>query len=1035
MEPASLSHGSSRSSWYGRRSWPCALLAWTCALGCSEPVSPIPLPGPGVTFTYPADGQLDVPTGARLLLAFTDPIDAEALARGCGADGGGPFCVVGPDGPVDDVAVVAGARGTVLQVDAALEPGREYRVYARPALLSVAAENLPEERALLRFHTRSTTPMSGQAPAVLSVNGEVPEVFEPGGAGEPRRPVMDFASVRVLFSEPIDASTAVLGESVVFARIDEAGEELTVAGTLAVQGIHLTFDPDEDMTPGARYRLRLTDGILDLNGEPLDARVFELSPADSRVDGVLIEQVLEPRPAVGGPDMLPMDSIGGAVPNAIGLSHPLVGDNTLFLEAGAVAAHLANPRAFGGPIPFTIRKGQMLATTGLDIALGGAVPAELETGDIRVTFASDATGVLVRNPYRDPDLPPNDEGAPVFIELTFDIAVSADDPLGNAVLNQTIMHVQVTGVAVVADGSLAIETAGTMELGLLGVAEAPAHLVMRLLTAPDAEVAPDTVRPRLIASHPASGGERFGPEDQVRLIFTEPVEARALDTERWLIRTDDGAAVEIALRTLGSTLVVEPRAPLELGRTYQLALDHNLVDLAGNPLELLPADPTGGTGLLRFSTVDPSPVRPAPPIVLALYPGAPCALEDPLGDSPGRCAGGAPTDDRYDPFTLPAGRAIEGYFNQLMDTATIALGPECGTGSVRVEELDDAGACVAPVGGTLLVDASDFRFVPDAPWRAGQRYRLTLVGGPDATCDPGEICSADRRPLNTNPVAGMRADADPDADQSGGPDIVIPFSGAPATMSTYLPVHITEPADINGNGYLDADEPRTANNRAGSRIIGHGGIIDDASLVGPECDPALPGAEACLYVSGTVPVDIGAARTDCQIRGQTVPVCVPALIPPQVMLGTSLFMNATATMGDPPFTIVMNNLPTGPILLRSRAGEDGTITGYLVPGPDGPRFSATLAVYMDAPDMPISNFGLTHDLRSKQATFIIEGPVSFSADGRIRIDASNVEDIVLDITLEHQTLPNTQGFVTMAIPAGALQLRLTSRPNGTATER
>jgi len=227
---------------------------------------------------------------------------------------------------------------------------------------------------------------------------------------------------------------------------------------------------------------------------------------------------------------------------------------------------------------------------------------------------------------------------------------------------------------------------------------------------------------------------------------------------------------------------------------------------------------------------------------------------------------------------------------------------------------------------------------------------------------------------------------------------------------------------------VDADELRDSDNRISSGIIGYGGIIDDASLAGPACAPTIPDAQACIYSSGTIPVDIGPARTGCQIRGQTVPACVPAVIPPQVMLGTSVYMDAIATMGNPPFTITMENLPTGQILLRIRPDDDGPITGYLVPGAEGPRFLATLTLYMDAPDMPLSNFNLEHDLRSKLITLDIEGPVGFTQDGRIRIDASNVDDVTVQIGLMHTTLPDTEGFVTMAIPAGAMHLSLSSTP-------
>ena len=65
---------------------------------CSDPVAPLQTAQPGVVFAYPADGQLDVPTGARVIASFSDPVDEGALGP-CTATSGA-FCLVGPDGPV-----------------------------------------------------------------------------------------------------------------------------------------------------------------------------------------------------------------------------------------------------------------------------------------------------------------------------------------------------------------------------------------------------------------------------------------------------------------------------------------------------------------------------------------------------------------------------------------------------------------------------------------------------------------------------------------------------------------------------------------------------------------------------------------------------------------------------------------------------------------------------------------------------------------------------------------------------------------------
>ncbi len=67
---------------------PWAVAACLAVLGsaCSDP-APFELPkgGPGVIFSFPFDGQWDVPTGSRIVLSFTDPVDTavvQSLASG-----------------------------------------------------------------------------------------------------------------------------------------------------------------------------------------------------------------------------------------------------------------------------------------------------------------------------------------------------------------------------------------------------------------------------------------------------------------------------------------------------------------------------------------------------------------------------------------------------------------------------------------------------------------------------------------------------------------------------------------------------------------------------------------------------------------------------------------------------------------------------------------------------------------------------------------------------------------------------------------
>src|SRR5215468_9838598 len=130
-----------RELWFG------VMVGVTAA--CSSAAGP-PAPVPGVIYTFPADGQVDVPLGARIVVTFSDPVNAGAIAAcaGTAAQPVGALCLVGPDGPVAVNAAVAG-DGRIVQLTAALAEGTTYAVYARSEL-APTARNLPASGPLFR---------------------------------------------------------------------------------------------------------------------------------------------------------------------------------------------------------------------------------------------------------------------------------------------------------------------------------------------------------------------------------------------------------------------------------------------------------------------------------------------------------------------------------------------------------------------------------------------------------------------------------------------------------------------------------------------------------------------------------------------------------------------------------------------------------------------------------------------------------------------------------------------------------------------
>lgn len=980
-----------------RRLWPAVLIAAAaCEVG---EAGPPPLTSePGVIFSYPHDGQRDVPLGARLVVSFTDPVDVAAVTAGCsvGADGGvvGAFCVRGPDGLVATSVLVAGPKDNVVLLErAAWEAGATYEVFVRPAVLWGKATNL-DDAPLLRFTAGNPRSMGGHAPTVIAVNGDDPAAYVAGSGATPRFPFVDFTTIRVALSEPLDPGTVAYGDTV--RLVDADGAQVEAA--LLAQGAHLTIDPVADLTTSPRYRLELGAGLRDLSGDALAPVAFELAPLPSRVGGRELAQVLA---CIPGRE--PSYAAGGFI-NQVELTAPLIGDATIAMVDNTLAAVMANPAGFGPLIPLTLRKGQRLTMQPLPVKLGGELATPLVTGPLQVQMAADATVYLARNPFRDPARLPDDELAPVAAYLAFDVVVTATDAVGNAALNQQVLGVQATGLARVYDGGLEIDSVGGLDLDLLGLDRATSNMVLRLSTTTARAAPGDDAPPRVTSTFPADGARDVPADAALRVTFGEGIDAAAA-TRDGAVTLTGAAAVPVRVRVEGSTLIVTPRQPLAYGAAYTLEVSGMVRDLAGTP-----AAPTR----LGFRTVDLTTSAPAPLALVAARPGVPCALDGATATSPGRCRDGASSDDRYAPFALAADLPVELTFQQPLDRGTVTLGAACGTGSVRVEVLDPSGACSGVARGRLVVGEDRLSFIADAGWAPGARYRVVIHGGDDGDCDPGELCGRNRLPFNSDVLDGLA-----DRGDAGGADLVLPFVAAAASADRYAMTTRTWPvADGNGNGVLDAGEVASSTNRAALRIVGTSGMVRSATLNGPDCVPGTPAREACMYLSGALPVTMGTLQHGCTIDGATVAACIPVELSPQILYGTSLSMNATvAVIGT------LSDQRTQQLVLRLRTPPGQPLMSHIVVGADGQAaLRARLPLYLDAPSMKLLAGLAGHDLASKPITVDVAGPVAFTADGRIQISLANVAAVPLAVELS--AIGIGIGTIAMEIPAGEMKMQL-----------
>jgi hypothetical protein len=120
----------------------------------------------------------------------------------------------------------------------------------------------------------------------------------------------------------------------------------------------------------------------------------------------------------------------------IAIDKPLIGRELSTVLPAALSARLGDPSVLGGPIAFVIPRGQRLTATGLDVKLGGQIPAGLSTGDIQIEFLTDAGGRIYRNPFQPDEQRPENLASPLYVDLSMDVAIYTVDPVGNAVISQ-----------------------------------------------------------------------------------------------------------------------------------------------------------------------------------------------------------------------------------------------------------------------------------------------------------------------------------------------------------------------------------------------------------------------------------------------------------------------------------------------------------------------------------------------------------------------------------------------------------------------
>ncbi|SOC08659.1 Ig-like domain-containing protein [Alloalcanivorax xenomutans] len=1003
-------------------------------------------------YSYPYNAQAGVSPNAPLVLAFSEAVPQLSADQ---------FSLRGPDGAVQlTLEQVNGNKSVVLTPAAPLAVNSEYTLTLNGIGEDGDKELLPGGQ--LAFSTRPA--LEGAKEERSSAAAFQLERIIPNGDD---LPFLDFSSVQLTLSQPIDPTTVKYGETV---RLTQGGE--LVPATVLANGRFLTVDPTDSedadgntvdaLKAGEEVTLEVTGGVQSLFGEQLTAINRSFTPLDTKPRSVMVQEAAQAGDPAAGclADGTIRSPLNNESINCVPVKSNLLGDTTVSMLSGDVFAELAFAPNFPDTTPLRLPRGSLLHGEPLDVLIGGQVPAGFDSGDVTVTILSDANGYLMNAPYS------TDPNAPRRLVLTMDVAFDTADSRANGAFNQDLMQVELVGTAIVEGDRLVVDAIGVVEPRVLGVENAYGVLSFHMESYSDQTIPrkpePDMDGPVLSSWVPGDHTNKHRPGDPVILTFDHPLDPQSVEKDVSLQLLGANTPVAFDYVVDGSSIVIRPETPLQHNTDYQVLFDDRLTDVAGNPAQPQTLDFRLPEYVLDDGDPETPPVPEQSPVVLTAYPGFPCVTTDRnlAANDAGRCAGGKDDDDHLPVLPLAANRPIAVTFSQEMDEQSVR-------DHFIVESVDDAGSTLEVVEGKLTYMGRKIVFEPDQPWEEGVLYRYTLPsqeGSVDAaSCAGVAICDVRGLPLQTQLLAQNADDAPAATD--GGPNLEIFFRGAPNTTATLQPLRNLPTSDVNANFVWDSGEVPPSQDaeakRNSARIVrdpesnkdGDGsagsGAVTDAEVgcaVGESCPD-----DKFSYISGNLDVEVVGFRTADEVKamddGSTPQEAldnggVLVYIMPTQLVVSSATVYSEPVLGDAP------PAATGPQFMRIRYTCDATSTdnpcsepdmgrvrGWIVKGENNPRFLTNLDLYLDAPKLSptvsiplLGTFTLTHNLHSYLLDGLqLAGDVTFLDDGRLQIEQISQNKLALGVELGGLPL-NLPASIYVGIPAGDTFLNYLSEP-------
>ncbi len=433
---------------------------------------------------------------------------------------------------------------------------------------------LPAQGLTFSFETQAnSTPLVSAAPALVNIFPPLP--------GE----VFTNAVFRLTFSQTLYQGSISYGNDI---EITDTTSHALVPVTLVPIGNNIVLQPVSGLIAGHSYQLEI-NGITGINGLVVPAISYTFTPVSAGTEK-LLTVYLDPAVTLDNNGAVAnYDNVNTSpVPVNVNIVHSqLIGGSTAYLT-GYLNTYMGDGAVTPSMIPVIIPGGQRLYGSSMAVSLGGVIPTPLSSMKLSITLLDNVNMYMTGNPYQSI----NPQAPPVMYGVE-DMNLTAQDPVTNAVLNQNLMGVQLTGTVTVdkTDGSLIIDYMGLTTLNIMGIENAPVILFLRFRSVPTGWVAP-TRDNTFVATGaiPYSGDDRIGTDSGFMVNFSGPVDPDSFRNMFSLSPT--GSTIGYQTIYNGSSVIIEPYnlsnpfypIPLLPQTPYDITVYSGLMSLMGTSL-------------------------------------------------------------------------------------------------------------------------------------------------------------------------------------------------------------------------------------------------------------------------------------------------------------------------------------------------------------------------------------------------------------------------------------------------------------------